>query len=255
MQSDWIPTWERLPDKAGLYLVTRRNPTGVTMLLYKNNHWFSYGIEEILWPGYLITAWQPLPSPCREMPPLRIPELDTAAALTYLKTRSRDLERYDWLMKRVRQVDVSKDREFQRTFDAFYRVRRNEAWRGAYYDLFESLKTAETRCFSLIFEELYKRTGNQEASFASKMLATLEPNQPIWDSAVLRGLNMSPPAGASRYYRQDVCDLYARIEDWYRTMKKSATGKQWIRAFDRAFPQYRHFSGTKKLDFLLWGNR
>ena len=69
MQSDWIPTWERLPDKAGLYLVTRRNPTGVTMLLYKNNHWFSYGIEEILWPGYLITAWQPLPAPCRETPP------------------------------------------------------------------------------------------------------------------------------------------------------------------------------------------
>lgn len=83
----------------------------------------------------------------------------------------------------------------------------------------------------------------------------LEPEQPIWDSAVLSALNMSPPAGTSRYYQQDVCDLYARIEDWYRTMKKSATGKQWIRAFDRAFPQYRHFSGTKKLDFLLWGNR
>ena len=45
MQSDWIPTWERLPDKTGLYLVTRRNPIGVTMLLYKNNHWFSCGIE------------------------------------------------------------------------------------------------------------------------------------------------------------------------------------------------------------------
>ncbi len=53
-------------------------------------------------------------------------------------------DKYKKIMDRVRRADVSSDREFQRTFNSFYRIRRNEEWRKAYYNLFEELKSSKT---------------------------------------------------------------------------------------------------------------
>lgn len=44
------------------------------------------------------------------------------------------------IMEMVRKTDVSTDPDFQRTFNAFYRVRRNEEWRKTYYNLFERVR-------------------------------------------------------------------------------------------------------------------
>ena len=42
------------------------------------------------------------------------------------------LECYAEIMMRVRKTDVSKDVDFQRMFNGFYKVRRNEEWRKCY---------------------------------------------------------------------------------------------------------------------------
>ena len=39
---------------------------------------------------------------------------------------SMGFDKYQKIMDWVRRTDVSSDREFQRTFNSFYRVRRNE---------------------------------------------------------------------------------------------------------------------------------
>ena len=41
------------------------------------------------------------------------------------------------IIEHVRKVDVSADLDFQRTYNGFYRIRRNAEWRADYYSLFE----------------------------------------------------------------------------------------------------------------------
>ena len=74
--------------------------------------------------------------------------------------------------------------DFQRAFNGYYRIRRNEKWRQHYYDLFAKAKT-ERFSFEQIITELYRLTGNVEASFSSKMLATIDASRSIRDEDVL----------------------------------------------------------------------
>ncbi len=78
---------------------------------------------------------------------------------------------------------------FQWAFNGYYRIRRNEEWRNCYYALFLRART-ECLNFSQIITALFQATGNVEASFSSKMLATIEPAKPIWDQYVLQNLGL-----------------------------------------------------------------
>ena len=48
---------------------------------------------------------------------------------------------------------------FQRAFNGYYRIRRNEAWRNSYYALFLRART-ESFDFSQIITALFQATGN-----------------------------------------------------------------------------------------------
>ena len=99
------------------------------------------------------------------------------------------LESYEEIMTCACQTNIETDVDFQRTFNAFYRIRRNEEWRKVYYHLFEELKE-NTPSFECIIRYMYEKTGNIEASFSSKMLATLCPQKPIWDRYVVENLGL-----------------------------------------------------------------
>ena len=46
------------------------------------------------------------------------------------------LDKYQLIMSEVHKTDVSKDLQFQKTFNGFYIVRRNTAWRKIYFPCF-----------------------------------------------------------------------------------------------------------------------
>ena len=69
------------------------------------------------------------------------------------------LDRYAEIMKNAKTTNISEDGEFQHLFNAFYRVRRNEAWRKTYYSLFEEMKQGSPT-FESILRFLYEKTGN-----------------------------------------------------------------------------------------------
>lgn len=104
------------------------------------------------------------------------------------------LGRYQWLQARVLKCDVTSDREFQRRFDAFYRVRRNSEWRREFFALMEKSKSGGTN-FSETLQGVYRSTGRIEASFASKLVATLDPSKPVIDTFVLRCFELRLPYG------------------------------------------------------------
>ena len=90
-------------------------------------------------------------------------------------------EKYDYIMEWFNEVDVSKDEEFQRKFTGFYRIRRSrELFLDKYYSYMESLKGSKPS-FGEIIRKINTFIGSIEPSFSSKLLATLDPNMPVWD--------------------------------------------------------------------------
>lgn len=51
------------------------------------------------------------------------------------------LMKYQNIMNRFHETDVSKDIELQRMFNGFYRIRRNQEFRNEYYQFLERNKT------------------------------------------------------------------------------------------------------------------
>lgn len=168
---------------------------------------------------------------------------------------SMGLNKYDSIMKQVKNTNVSIDADFQRTFNDFYRVRRNEAWRKVYYEHFENVKCS-TPTFASILTHLYDHTRNIEPSFSSKMLATISPEyKPIWDSKVVEILNMKLVGTTKEERLENAIALYANLEKWYENFLKTDKAKECIEAFDRVMPDYEHISKIKKIDSILWSIR
>ena len=109
---------------------------------------------------------------------------DIEKALDNLEKRAQDIQHYMNIMSKVKTVNVADDQDFQREFDFFYKVRRNAEWRKVFFEIFER-KKKKNCSYKEIITELYEGTGQVEASFASKMLASIDENMPIWDSKVL----------------------------------------------------------------------
>ncbi len=163
--------------------------------------------------------------------------------------RSLGLDRYEEIMQGDPQSS-----DFQRTFNGYYRIRRNEEWRQHYYALFCKARD-EHYSFEQIITELYQNTGNIEASFSSKMLATIDASKPIWDQYVLQNLGLALTGKTKEEKLQNAVRLYDSIVAWYEEYLKTDEANENIKAFDRLLPYYAWISNTKKIDCLLWSKR
>ena len=177
-------------------------------------------------------------------------DYDMGLIIDGLKKYSRILDVYN------KTKDVSNDPDFQRMYDAFYRVRRNEEWRKYYFKLMQEARTKEMS-FEDILTLICDNTGNIEASFSSKLLSTINPNMPIWDQYVLMNLGLKP---TPQYMEKDVrlicsVDIYNSICEWYNGRINSEIGKKELEFFNKSFPRYTWISDVKKIDFLLWSKR
>lgn len=113
--------------------------------------------------------------------------------------------------------------EFQRMFNGYYKVRRNENWQKEYYAIFtEAKKNPENYTFERILRKLHEKTRMIEASFSSKMLATIDPSKPIWDQYVLKNLGLQLKGKDAESKLKNAIDLYSKIEDWYNSYLNSS---------------------------------
>ena len=168
--------------------------------------------------------------------------------------RSLGLDRYAEIIEKAKTADVSSDPDFQRSFNAFYRIRRNAEWQEEYYKLFERAKK-DHYTFDDVISILYVRTGNIEASFASKMIATIDPEKPIWDQYVLQNLGLKLKGKIPREKIGNAVEVYHQIEDWYAEYLKTDEARKNIAGFDRQLPSYAWITDVKKIDYLLWRKR
>ena len=161
------------------------------------------------------------------------------------------ITKYNWIMRRVHETDVSTDAEFQKCFNGFYRMRqRPAAFYKSYYAFLERNKDNSELAFEDILAYLYEETGSIHASFSSKLLATVNPGMPIWDKFVLQNLGLRIPYHYEKDRLQKTVRLYQEICDWYKTEE----AREKLQLFNEMFPDV-NISDVKKIDFILWATR
>lgn len=147
--------------------------------------------------------------------------------------------------------------DFRKMFDGFYKIRRDEEWRLCYYRIFEEmLNDRANASFENIIRAIQDATKCCEASFASKMLATINPNKPILDSNVLKflGLHLADSGTELTNRVDNAIRIYTLIEKRYAEILSSLEGQKCIVLFNKTFPDYSDISDVKKIDCFLWGS-
>lgn len=181
--------------------------------------------------------------------------IDGHAAIQSSLVRAWGLDGYAQIQREARETDVSSDADFQRLYNRFYRVRRNAEWQAVYYEIMQREKASADLSFEGILREMHGRTGNVEPSFTSKMIATLDPGRPIWDSIVLERLGLRLKGTTAQAKLDNAIGVYESIAGWYANYLATEDAAQNIALFDELLPDYAWLTPVKKVDFLLWSSR
>jgi hypothetical protein len=101
---------------------------------------------------------------------------------------------------------------------------------------------------------LHRSTGRYEASFASKLVATVDPDLPVIDSIVLRNpqLRLSTHTAPQRISR--IVELHAGLVTWFTAFLETETGRYLVERFRAEYPD-AHITETKMVDLILWQTR
>lgn len=174
------------------------------------------------------------------------------------------LETYKYIINNYKNIDLSSNskeaKEFRTKFKGYYRVRRNDEWSKLYFDYFEINKGNIDITFNKIidycFNNMKTNKGNinpVEASFSSKMLATIRPEKPILDSQVLANMGLKIPdslKGGAKLKKAK--EVYAEIEKRYIAYLDIPESEKVVSIFNEMFPDYTDLNKTKKIDFFMW---
>ena len=163
------------------------------------------------------------------------------------------LTTYHWLQDNLYLRNVSSDAEYKRKFAGYYRMRYvSQQYRDSFFSLFEAIKTDTDISFVDVARRLFQVDGRHEFSFISKMLHTIDPSRPIYDSQVDQALQIhrTYQSNIDSKIQQDE-EILKQLSFVYRCLEAASEMAEPLAAFDRIVPN-RSMSIAKKLDFLLW---
>lgn len=147
------------------------------------------------------------------------------------------------------------DPNFRRQFNHSYRVRRGNEWQDKFY-LLMNKAIQEKLNFHTILNQLYEETSRVEASFASKLYATVNPSFPVIDSVVLKNLGLRLPYAGANNRITKVCQIHASLTNLFNEYLKTLDGISLVKEFDLAYPDAKDkLTNQKKLDLVLWQTR
>ena len=163
------------------------------------------------------------------------------------------LSSYFWLMDNLHTRNIAADEEYRRRFGGYYRMRFvSEKYRDAFFELFEQIKEQPEFSFCEAAYRLFEVDGKHEFSFITKMLHTIDPSRPIYDSQVDAALKLrrtyQPDLG--KKLQQDDAIL-ARLSSVYRELSEAQELSGLMSIMDNVVPG-RTMAVSKKIDFILW---
>lgn len=167
---------------------------------------------------------------------------------------SEGLEKYKWLQHQfVANLNSPSDTLFRRRYNNFYRVRRNTTWQSAYFTLLGRARR-EALKFNAVLEALRMATNRLEASFASKLIATIDPNMPVIDKFVLKNVGLVLPSQNVRNRAAAIVRIYSALQTSFNAYLQSPDGQYLVSEFNRIYPNAA-ITDVKKLDLVLWKTR
>ena len=181
--------------------------------------------------------------------------MDREKIISAIRKARKGISQYLEIMNSFHLTDVSTDREFQRKYNSFYRVRqRSRDWYDTYYSYMQ-LQKCKAPGFPKVLRYIYSELGRYEPSFSSKFVATHNPELPIWDAFVLKNTRIKAPYYTDPYKIFKAEKKYKEIQDWYAQYIRSDSGRSIIEIFNELVPEHNMISNLKKIDFILWQTR
>lgn len=101
----------------------------------------------------------------------------------------------------------------------------------------EREKSSASTAYGDVLREMHEFTGNVEASFASKMIATLHPDKPIWDSLVLARLGLMLKVPTAQAKLENAVEVCEQIVSWCETYLATDDCEKSIISFEFSGPQ------------------
>ena len=159
-------------------------------------------------------------------------------------------------MQLVKTINVQTNKKFQKIFNGFYKIRqRSKEFYVALYDYLEYNKNKKIS-FKQTLKFFLKKFNRFEPSFSSKIVATISPNFPVWDSEVLAKLQLTAPAsnlnGEIRF--KQMIKVYNDIINWYSEFLNTEQAKNMIKIFDEKIGTL-NIANIKKIDLIFWQTR
>jgi hypothetical protein len=158
--------------------------------------------------------------------------------------------------------DISSDYLFQFLFRSYYRLDNaglGNDFKLAYFQLLQN-RRADPRpdlrqlCEALRPYETKKRKQALQFSFATKLLATIDQEQPLYDSSVASVFDFNPP--------YQVKDFSKRLERFMAFYELLTVTSRWLAgqpkfagvnaAFAKTHAQWDRVPLMKQVDFILW---
>lgn len=185
---------------------------------------------------------------------MKLPE-ERAIQIIQSAGMKRGIDRYLDVMERYQSSNnVLQDKEFQRKYKGFYAMgRKSSDFYQTYFSYMNLLRNKELSeiTFEEIFEYIKECTRRNEASFSSKMLHTLDNNQPILDRFVLQNLNLYKAYQAKN---SNKIAIYKELSYLYNGLLDD--NKTILDFFDVQYPiEEKKITKVKKIDFVLWQMR
>lgn len=103
-------------------------------------------------------------------------------------------------------------------------------------------------------DALRQHSGRIEASFASKLVATLKPTTPVIDKFVLKNFGLRLPYTYAPGRERKTVAIYDKLCSRYEALLHSPTGRLICARFSERFPQ-SDIEDLKKIDLVLWQHR
>jgi hypothetical protein len=174
-----------------------------------------------------------------------------------------DVRPYLTLLRTFRNVDITRDTEFQKKYCSYWRLfgaGLSQDFRSAYFDLMEGLKGRALQSIGEVTRILSKVPSNSSGrrtlqfSFASKLLHTLDPHRPIHDSMVASFYRFSVPNPTkSLESRLHVfLSFYDFLVVEYKKVLTTQLLEQPIAIFRNHFSVSDEYTDEKIVDTLIW---
>lgn len=185
---------------------------------------------------------------------------------TFLKN-GKAVDDYVEIMKDVNPLDPN----FQKSFSRYYALNASFGMnKGNFYNIFDVYYNhkydKQGGCKQVNYRNILcdlkgnSGTGRCEISFGSKLLHTIDCDEPIIDSQVVENLRECPYT--AKYFLgvpktiegiDKAVDLHNALKAcYYDCLIPCAKSVGYFDAFDNAFPCAKNISEVKKIDFYIW---